>query len=190
MTHNNHVHRIHPSAMQQLRANANWYLILGISLVVLGTLAMLFTYTSTIFSIIYLGAFLIVLGVFEVIKAFKLNLWKSFFLHLFLGVLYIAGGAFILAYPTVNAITLTLALAIFFMISGVVRILFAFSPYVIHKGWLAFNGFCTLLLGVLIWYQWPFSGLWVIGMLVGIDAIITGWTWIMLSLAAKKLAHN
>lgn len=176
--------------IEQLKTNANWYLMLGISLIILGTLAVIFTFTSTLFSLIYLGSFLLVLGVFEAVKAFKLNLWKSFFLHIFLAILYGACGAFILAYPTVNAITLTLALAIFFVITGLLRIIFAFAPQTPHKGWLAFNGFCTLLLGVLIWQQWPSSGLWVIGMLVGIDAIITGWTWVMLSLAAKRLAQR
>ena len=56
-----------------------------------------------------------------------------------------------------------------------------------HKGLLLFNGIITLILGILIWAEWPFSGLWVIGTLVGIDAIFTGWTWILLSLKAKNL---
>jgi uncharacterized membrane protein HdeD (DUF308 family) len=190
MINHNTAHGAHPAAMQQLKKNANWFLLLGIGLIVLGMLAVFFTFTSTLFSIVYLGAFLIVLGAFEAIKSFKINLWSNFFLHIFLAILYIAAGIFILAYPVINAVTLTLLLAIFFVISGIAKIIMAWSPQAVHKGWLAFNGAVTLLLGILIWQQWPLSGLWVIGMLVGIDAIFTGWTWVMLALAVKRLTHT
>jgi uncharacterized membrane protein HdeD (DUF308 family) len=46
----------------------------------------------------------------------------------------------------------------------------------------------TLLLGILIWAQWPVSGLWVIGLFVGIDLIFSGWSWVALALAARSLA--
>lgn len=176
-----------PSLKKQLKQNANWFLTLGIGLVVLGTLALMFAYTSTIFSVMYFGILLTIMGVFEGIKAFKLSQWGSFFLHLFLGVLYTLCGLFIIANPLVNAITLTLFLALFFVISGISRIIFALAKHVPHKNWLLLNGIITTLLGIFIWAQWPVSGLWVIGAFVGIDAIFTGWTWIMLSLTAKKI---
>ena len=49
------------------------------------------------------------------------------------------------------------------------------------------NGICTTILGILIWQQWPVSGVWALGLLLGVDMIFTGWTWIMLSLAAKSI---
>ena len=48
------------------------------------------------------------------------------------------------------------------------------------------NGTITLLLGLLIQKQWPLSGLWVIGLFVGIDLIFNGWAWIALSLVLRK----
>ena len=177
----------HPNALKQLRENASWYQAMGVALIVLGSLATIFAYTSTIFSVIYLGFLLVFLGFFEAVKSFKINQWSSFALHLLLAILYVVGGAFIIAYPTINAITLTLLIAISFVVSGLFRLYFAFTHKIPHKNWLIFNGACTLLLGILIWQQWPVSGLWVIGMLVGIDAIFTGWTWIMLASVAKKV---
>jgi uncharacterized membrane protein HdeD (DUF308 family) len=56
-----------------------------------------------------------------------------------------------------------------------------------HKGWILISGAITLLLGILIWAQWPYSGLWVIGTFIGIDMILTGITWVQLSLIAKNL---
>lgn len=174
-------------ALRQLKENWQWYLILGISLVILGTLALIYSVTSTLFSVMYIGIALAMIGIFEIIKSFKINQWSGFFLHIFLGILYIVGGSFIVLDPAINALTLTLLLAIFFIISGILKIVFSFISNTPHKGLLVFNGILTLILGIIIWKQWPVSGLWVIGTLVGIDAIFTGWTWILLSLRAKSL---
>lgn len=93
--------------------------------------------------------------------------------------------------PKASATSLTLILGIFFVLSGLLRIIFSMVRDSPHRGWLFINGILTLILGILIWYEWPYSGLWVIGTLVGIDTIINGWTWVMLSLIARKLKmHN
>lgn len=174
-------------ALEQLKENRHWYLGLGIGLVILGILALVFSLISTEIMVIYLGAVLVVFGFFEVLKALKINHWSNFFLHLFLGILYIVAGIFIVTNPLANALSLTLLLAIFFVVSGLVRIVFSFTNNVHNNRWLLLNGIVTLLLGILIWAQWPYSGLWVIGTLIGIDAIFTGWTWIILSLQAKNI---
>lgn len=168
------------SAAHQLRENAGWLMGLGVVLVALGTLAVLFAFQSTIFSVIYLGSFLIVVGFFEVVKAFKVNKWSGTFLHLFLAALYAVSGGFLLYNPLINTLTLTLFLAGFFVASGIAKIIFALMYHVPHKGWLILNGILAVILGLLIWQQWPGSALWVIGTIVGIDAIMTGITWIML----------
>jgi len=177
-------------ALNQLRENREWYLLLGIGLVVFGTLAIVYSFITTLLSVVYLGISLLVLGVFEVIKSFKINKWGNFFLHVFLGILYSIAGIFIFMNPLVNALTLTLFLAIFFIISGILKIVFIFSKRVVHKGFLLLNGLLSILLGVLLLLQWPFSGLWIIGAFVGIKAIITGWTWIILSMQANKINNE
>lgn len=173
--------------VQQLKENSSWFLFLGIGLVVLGALALIYSFAATLFSVIYLGIFLLALGVFEGFKSFKIQYWGNFFLHLALSFLYIVAGIFIIRDPALNAVTLTLLLAICFGISGILKLFFSFSKQTPHRAWLALDGALTLLLGILIWAQWPLSGLWVIGTLVGINAIITGWTWIMLSSTVKNL---
>jgi uncharacterized membrane protein HdeD (DUF308 family) len=176
-----------PLALRQLKENENWYLILGIGLVILGTLAVMFSLISTIISILYLGAFFIVVGVFEAMQSFKMNRWTGFILHLLLAIFYVGSGIFIILNPAVGAVSLTLFLGIFFVLMGILRIIFSLIGAVLHRGWLLLNGIITLLLGALIWYEWPYSSIWVIGTFVGIDTIITGWTWIMLSLRVKNL---
>ena len=97
-------------------------------------------------------------------------------------------GIIIVANPGAGALVLTLVMAVFFMVAGLFRIITALVTRFPHWGWLLFSGLITLGLGLLIWRQWPLSGLWVIGTFIGIDMIITGWTWIMLSLAGRRLA--
>lgn len=174
--------------LRLLHENWGWYSALGASLVALGAFAIIFSFFTTLVSVVYLGFFITALGLIEVFQAFKSRFWGGFFLHLFLSVLYLIGGLFIALNPTINALTLTLLLGFFFIASGVLQLFFVTTSKVPHRGWLAFNGVISVLLGSLILYEWPVSGLWVIGTLVGVNAMITGWTWIALALAAKNSA--
>jgi uncharacterized membrane protein HdeD (DUF308 family) len=55
--------------------------------------------------------------------------------------------------------------------------------------WILLDGIVTLILGVLVWRQWPSNSLWVIGTLVGVSMIMTGVTRLMISLAARRIEH-
>lgn len=183
---NNSDRELYVQTMKQLKENSGWYMLLGIAFIIMGTLAVLFSTVSTVFSMFYLGIALIVFSVFEGIHAWHMRDWGNFFLHLFLAVLYAAGGVFVLYNPMLNAITLTLVLAAFFFFSGITKIIVALSRNLPHKTWLIVNGAVSILLGALVWLQWPSSGLWVIGMFVGIDAILAGWSLVMLVQQTKK----
>jgi uncharacterized membrane protein HdeD (DUF308 family) len=80
-------------------------------------------------------------------------------------------------------------LGIFFIIEGIFKIVLAIELRKIWSwGWLLVNGILALILGVLIWRQWPSSSAWAIGLLLGIDLVFGGWSMIILSLAAKQPA--
>jgi uncharacterized membrane protein HdeD (DUF308 family) len=53
-------------------------------------------------------------------------------------------------------------------------------------GWVLLSGIVTFMLGVLIKWNWAVSGLWIIGLFIGIDMIFRGWSYVMLFLAARK----
>jgi uncharacterized membrane protein HdeD (DUF308 family) len=173
-------------AIEQLKKNWLLYLFFGINWVLLGTLALIFSTVSTLVSVVLLGIFMLYMGSFEIVSSFKITKLSSFLLHIFVGVLYYFSGFYLIIHPSISAINLTLMFAILFVVAGLLRIIFSFTKNIPHKGWLLFNGILTTILGILIWQQWPYSGLWVIGTFVGIEAIFTGWTWIMFSLAAKS----
>lgn len=173
---------------QQLKKNQRWFFWLGIGLILAGIAAITFSTISTEFFVIYFGFFVVTFGVLEAAKAFSMRLWRGYFLlHLFLGIFFGIAGMLMIINPIQNAIMLTLLWAIFFMIAGVVRIITALTHHVPHQGLMIVNGILNLLLGALIYWQWPASGLWVIGMFVGIDVLFAGLSLVMVSSMVKQI---
>ncbi len=173
-----------------LRKSWGWYLALGILMIVLGTIGLGTTVTVeiTLVSVVFFGWLLIIGGVFQAGHAFWRREWSGFFIDLLTGVLYTVVGGLIITHPLGSAVELTLIIAVLFLFSGVFRIVTAIAVPLPNRGWLMVNGVITLLLGVMILAQWPGSGLWVIGMFIAIDMIFNGWSLVMLSLAARKMA--
>jgi len=141
----------------------------------------------TIVSVMFLGWLLIIGGLFEVIHGFSRRLWSGFFINLLGGVLYTVAGVVMVANPALAAVTLTLVIAIILIVAGLFRLFIAFTTPLHHRGWLILNGAISILLGVMIWRSWPVSGLWVIGLFIGIDMVFDGWTEIMLALSVRSL---
>ena len=112
--------------------------------------------------------------------------WDGFFLFLLLAILYAVAGLPMLRHPWIAGEDLTLMLAVLFLIVGLFRIAVAVLDRVPSRGWILFNGVVTVLLGVAIWQQWPDSGLWAVGMLVGIELIVNGVAWSVLSVGVRK----
>ena len=174
----------------ELRQSWGWYLIFGIVLIVLGTIALGSSLLMTIASVFFFGWILIVGGIMEVVHAFWHKRWAGFFLDLLTGILYVVAGWMIMSNPKESALLLTLVIAMFLVFEGVFRIVAALVVRYPHWGWLLFNGVISLLLGVMIWRQWPYSGLWVIGLFVGIEMLLNGWSLVMLSLAGRNLPEE
>lgn len=181
---------LHTLGLDDLKRSWGWFLGLGIVLIVLGTIALGSSVLLTLASMVLFGCVLLAGGSLAIAHAFLRKRWGGFFLDLVIGILYDAAGFFLVVHPGEAAITLTLFIAFFLMMGGVLRILVALTVPLHHRGWLLLNGVITLLLGIMIWRQWPVSGLWVIGLFVGIDMIFYGWSLVMLGLTAKNLPEQ
>ncbi|CCB86650.1 MULTISPECIES: HdeD family acid-resistance protein [Parachlamydia] len=170
----------------QIRRNWTGFLAIGILLIIIGSAAIGFSVFTTLFSIFILGAFLASAGILQIIQSFWARKWSGLFLSAALGILYLVTGVICFARPTSSAIALTLLIAAFCLISGLVKMFNAIVLRFSQWGWVFFNGLITFILGILILSDWPVSGLWVIGLFVGIDILLLGWTWVLLALSAKK----
>jgi uncharacterized membrane protein HdeD (DUF308 family) len=139
---------------------------------------------------VLLGCFVLVAGGVQIAAAFGSRRWAGFFLHLLAGALYLAVGFLMIMRPRAGAEILTLLLAVLFLSSGLARIISALSHRFHNWGWVLLNGVIDLILGLMIWQQWPDSSLWVIGLLVGIDLLFNGWSCVMLALAIRAVAKG
>lgn len=172
--------------LEEVKRKWGWFLALGILLILLGTVALGSAFLMSVFSMLFLGWMMIVGGVLEAFHAFTCKRWSGFFIDLLTGLLYVVVGFMVVGNPGAAAVTLTLLIAMFLIFGGIFRIVVALVLRYPHWGWVLIHGAVNLLLGILIWQQWPVSGLWVIGMFVGIDMIFNGWSLVMLGLAARS----
>ena len=173
------------SGIEEVRAHWQWFLAMGIVLIVVGTIAIGATELMTIVSVPLLGWLLIIAGIFEIAHGITRRQWSGFFINVLGGVLYAVAGLLIILNPAMAAVTLTLLIAMILIVAGIFRLFIAFTTGLHHRAWVIVNGAISVILGFMIWDSWPFSGTWVIGMFVGIDMIFDGWTEVMLALQAR-----
>ncbi|MGD0058612.1 MAG: HdeD family acid-resistance protein [Verrucomicrobiia bacterium] len=167
--------------------NWGWFLALGIGLVLLGIAAVTRSVKATVVSMSFFGWLLVMAAGIETAQAFLVGHWAGFFQHLLAAVLFGVTGALLVRRPVMSAEVVTLFMALFFLMSGLFELV---SSLVIHLpgwGWHAVNGIITCVLGVLVLAQWPVSGLWTIGLFVGIDLVFYGWAWVALALDLHKM---
>ncbi len=183
------------------------FLLLGITLLICGIVAITFPFVSSIGVIIVIGAALIVSGVSLVVSSFWSGKWSGFFLQMLVGIFYIVAGFTIFDAPLKSLVIFTLLLAAFFIVIGLLRIITSLVERFPMWGWSLFNGVITLVVGVIIYRHCRpneiaqglsegditalgNSWLWVIGLLVGIDLLFNGISWVMLALALRRLPEN
>ena len=179
--------------LAHLRGHWWWFAILGVLLVVCGTAAIVFPHLTLIASaavVILLGLALLVGGVATVVESFWAGQWSGLLLQLLVGILYIAAGLVIVNHTAEALASITLFLAVSFVVLGTFRAVAALMLRYPQWGWSLLNGLITFLAGVVIWREWPIDALWVIGLLVGLEMLFNGWTWIMLGMAIRNLPQS
>lgn len=164
------------------------FAIVGLGMVALGTAVLSYSCLATITVLVtwMLGVLLVASGVVEAVTAFLAGRTRHRLIHLLVGVLYVVAGAFLIDRPEAGAIQLTLIIALFLIFGGAFRVAFAAVERFDGWPWVVLNGIVSVALGVMIYRQWPDSGLWVIGLFVGIEMIFNGWAWFMFALALKS----
>lgn len=172
-----------------LRKRWGWLLALGILFIVLGTVALGMSVAVTVATVFVFGVLLAIGGAFQVVQAFKYNGWQSTLLHLVIALLYLGVGVMMITEPVLGSMALTAFLGAAFVATGVLRIVMGFQlkKIGIGWGWAVFAGIVSLVLGGMILFQWPVSALWVIGMLIAIEMIFHGWSYVMMALALKSI---
>ncbi|MBK1873360.1 MULTISPECIES: HdeD family acid-resistance protein [Marinobacter] len=166
-----------------------WLLALGILFIVLGTVALGMSVAVTVATVLFFGVLLAIGGVFQIIEAFKCRGWKSILMHVLIALLYIVAGVSMITEPVAGSLVLTALLGGVFVATGLLRIVMGYhlKGTGLRWGWMVFAGVVSLVLGGMIFFQWPMSALWVIGLLIAIEMIFHGWAYVMIALALKTV---
>ncbi len=164
-----------------------WFLLLGILLIVVGIMAIGAAFIATLATVMIFGWLIVAGGVMQTVNAFLARSWRGFFVYLLAGILHLVVGILMIEHPVRAAAALTLLIAAIFFVGGILRVSYALVDRFPGWGWMLLNGAITFVLGVMIWREWPESSLWVIGLFVGIDLILNGWSWVMLALILRAV---
>ena len=173
--------------LNALRGNWFWFVLLGIALIVLGSIALGSVVIASLATAMTIGMLILLGGIAETVGEFWCRGWSGFFLHLLSGVLSIVIGVLFLRAPIGALLALTLLVACFLMVGGIFKIVAALSYRFGAWGWALASGVIDVILGVMIWQEWPASALWVIGLFLGINLVFRGVNWIALGLALRAL---
>src|SRR5947209_10715489 len=129
--------------LQKMRDEWWWFLLLGIGLVVLGSIAIGYGvvayYLSLVIAVLF-GVLMLLGGIAQVVTAFWAGRWSGFALSLLIGILYIVTGFFIIDKPELGAETITLVLAVALIVGGLFRIIAAMALRFTHWGWALLSG--------------------------------------------------
>lgn len=168
----------------------NWLFVTGVILVLLGVGSMISPAIAGNAVVYLIGGLLLITGLIQLMASWQAESWRQKLASLIHGGIAAVGGIAVMAHPFYGLAALSLVLAIFFAVEGIWKVVSSFS-YRPVPGWIALlmSGALDLILGILIWRQWPVSGLWAVGTLVGVNLLSTGSAFVALAITWKRTVH-
>src|ERR1700756_3360400 len=169
------------SVLGAARSFPTWWAVL---LIIVGFLALALPFEAGV--AIAVAILVIIAGVVHLAGTLAARSTGAFFWRLLVGCAYLIAGVYLLMHPKLSLVSLTLALAVLFLVEAVFHIVTYFqlrsAP---GSGWLLFDGIVTFILAVMIWKSWPASAVWALGTIVGINLLMSGFTRLMYSRAMR-----
>ena len=168
---------------------STWSIVLSVLMIAAGVLAILVPSIAGVTVTIFVGWLLVFSGFLHLAFAWRAGRAGAVVWEILVGILYGGIGFYLLARPVAGLESLTLALAIYLLIEGVLEFVLAFKVrQAPGSGWLLFDGIVTLVLAAMIASAWPTSSVWAVGLLVGVSMFFSGITRLMLSVAVRRIA--
>jgi len=165
--------------------------IFGAIAIILGILAMLAPGLTGLSIAMVVGVLVVIGGIVRMIWAFQTGSLGRGLLMFAIGALTLLCGIALVANPLFAAGFLTILLAIYFVVDGIFEIVAGFQTHPAPgSGWMLFGGIVSVLLGIMIWRQFPLAGAWAIGILLGIKLFFVGLMMITGGSAVRSLAKE
>jgi uncharacterized membrane protein HdeD (DUF308 family) len=172
--------------------NRGLFVYEGNVLLIHGTLALIAPFIASVAATVFFGVLLLVSGVVGLATTLRsARSAPGWWLSLLSAVTGIVAGALLLWWPVAGTLTLTTVLIAFLFVEGVITVIYALQ----HRqalsgrwGWMLASGIADLLLGVILLAGLPGSGLWALGVIIGINMIFGGWALIAMATHARAAA--
>ena len=172
--------------MEEIKKNSGLTIAIGVIVLLMGFFAMGSPLIAGLSVTLMVGVMLIIGGIAQLVFAIKS---RSGIFAIIIAVLMAIVGGYMISNPAAALASLTIFLAAYLIVSGIFEALLAFQVKPAKGwGWELFNGIISILLGAMIWNQFPISGAWAIGILFGVKLLFSGWTLITFGLAARGMA--
>jgi uncharacterized membrane protein HdeD (DUF308 family) len=173
--------------VEMVRNASTVSILWGVLLIVFGMMAVGSPFLAAVAVSVVVAWLIVLAGIVHVVLAFRAHGAGSMIWKLLVGIAYLCFGGYLIVHPILGVATLTLVLASLFLIEGILNIVLYVKMRPMHgSSWVLVDGIITLLLGLMIYMQWPSSSGWAIGTLVGISMIFSGVARVMMSLAVRK----
>jgi uncharacterized membrane protein HdeD (DUF308 family) len=173
--------------VEMVRHASTVSILWGVLLIIFGSVAVASPFLAAVAVSVVVAWLIVLAGVVHIMLAVRAHGAGSMIWKLLVGIAYLCFGAYLIVHPVLGVASLTLLLASLFLIEGILDIVLFVKMRPIHgSSWVLVDGIVTLLLGLMIYMQWPSSSAWAIGTLVGISMIFSGVARVMMSLAARK----
>jgi len=178
------------SANTEMSRNVRWSIALSVLMIVAGVLAIIVPPASGIAVTMLVGWLLVLSGAAHLAYSWHTRHGGGLFWGMLFGSIYIVVGGYVLLHPLVGLESLTLMLAAYLFVASILEFILSFQLRALSgSGWLLIDGIISLILAIMIWRTWPSNTLWVIGTLVGISMLCSGFTRLAISLAARRVAN-
>jgi uncharacterized membrane protein HdeD (DUF308 family) len=163
----------------------------AVVLIIVGFAALALPLEAGIAIAIAVAILVIAAGIIHLAGTFAARTSGAFFWRLLVGGAYLIAGVYLLVHPRLSLVSLTLLLAVLFLVEGIFHIATYFQlRKASGSGWILFDGIVTIILSLLIWRSWPASAIWAVGTLVGINLLMSGFTRLMYSSAVTRASGS
>jgi uncharacterized membrane protein HdeD (DUF308 family) len=176
------------TAMEHLRHRWGWFVALGVLAVLLGVVALGLVIHATITTVYIIAIFMIVAGGSEITMGLGARTWGRSVLYVAAGLFYIVAAAFALAQPINAAIVFTLLLGSAMLAAGLIRIYIGTHMHSHARTMVIVGGAVTSLVGLFIILGWPTNSIVILGTLLGVDLLVTGFMWVGFGLRLRSHA--
>lgn len=172
-----------------IKRNARLAVIMGVIMVICGILAILSPLAAGASVMMFVGILLAIGGIAQCVLAFQAGAFNKGLLIFVAGALTAIVGFYLINKPLSGLAVIAFFLAVYFIVTGIFELVGAFQVRP-AEGWgmMLFNGIVTLLLGIMIWSQFPLSGAWAVGILFGVKLLLSGASLIVIGRSVRGAA--